>query len=67
MTMTDIPALLADRFGLSTSEARRLIHSGAVYVDDVRVIDHAFRVACSRDRTLELKVGKHRFLRLRFS
>jgi tyrosyl-tRNA synthetase len=57
-----LPAVLADAFGLSTSEARRLIAQGGVKVDGdaVRELD------LPRDRLAGavLQAGKRRFVRL---
>jgi len=57
-----LPAVLADAFGLSTSEARRLIAQGGVKVDGdaVRELD------LPRDRLVGavLQAGKRRFVRL---
>jgi tyrosyl-tRNA synthetase len=60
-----MPALIAELFGLSTSQARRLIEQGAVSLDDVRVeaLDLTPEVL---DGTV-LRVGKRRFRRLRAS
>jgi tyrosyl-tRNA synthetase len=57
-----LPALLADAFGLSTSEARRLIGQGGVKVDGDTVSD----LDLPRDRLAGavLQAGKRRFVRL---
>ncbi|HEY7604158.1 MAG TPA: tyrosine--tRNA ligase [Gaiellaceae bacterium] len=57
-----LPAVLASAFGLSTSEARRLIGDGAVKVDDevVRELD----VPRARLRNALVQAGKRRFVRL---
>jgi tyrosyl-tRNA synthetase len=56
-----LPALLADCFGLSTSEARRLIAQGAVRVDGKPVLD----VDVPRDVVAGalVQAGKRRFVR----
>lgn len=56
-----LPALLADRFGLSTSEARRLIAQGGVKIDDQLVGD----LDVSREALVGalIQVGKRRFMR----
>ena len=58
-----LPALIGDLFGLSTSEARRLIEQGAVSLDDVRV--DALDLAPDALEGRVLRVGKRRFRRLR--
>ena len=57
-----LPGILATAFGLSTSEARRLIGDGAVKVDGeaVRELD----VARSRLENTLVQAGKRRFVRL---
>jgi tyrosyl-tRNA synthetase len=57
-----LPALIRDVFGMSGSEARRLIEQGAVRVDD-RVIDTA-EVPRGSLLGSVIKVGKRRFARL---
>jgi tyrosyl-tRNA synthetase len=58
-----LPALLADAFGLSTSEARRLIAQGAVRVDG-EVVTELDRSRGALAGTL-VQAGKRRFVRLR--
>jgi tyrosyl-tRNA synthetase len=57
-----LPAVLAGVFGLSTSEARRLIADGAVKVDDevIRELD----VPRGRLENALVQAGKRRFVRL---
>jgi tyrosyl-tRNA synthetase len=57
-----VPALLADAFGLSTSEARRLIAQGGVKLDGAAVTE----LDLPRARLLGavLQAGKRRFVRL---
>lgn len=57
-----LPALLADAFGLSTSEARRLISQGGVKLDG----DSVSELDVPRDRLagVVLQAGKRRFVRL---
>jgi len=57
-----LPAVLAGAFGLSTSEARRLIADGAVKVDDevIRELD----VPRGRLENALVQAGKRRFVRL---
>ncbi|MBA3476016.1 MAG: tyrosine--tRNA ligase [Actinobacteria bacterium] len=58
-----LPALLAAAFGLSTSEARRLIGQGGLKVDGVAVTDLDVPRADLVDATLQ--AGKRRFAKLR--
>ena len=57
-----LPALLAGAFGLSTSEARRLIAQGAVRIGDDVV--HELDVPRARLPGAVLQAGKRRFVRL---
>jgi tyrosyl-tRNA synthetase len=60
-----VPALLADHFGLSRSEGRRLIEQGGVSVDD-RVLDgDDLDLPAGELDGAVLRVGKRRFKRLR--
>jgi len=56
-----LPALLAEQFGLSTSDARRLISQGGVKIDGATVAD----LDLSRDtlRGALVQAGKRRFVR----
>jgi tyrosyl-tRNA synthetase len=58
-----LPALLASAFGLSTSEARRMIDQGGVKVDGKVVSDFDAPRSNLVDATLQ--AGKRRFARLR--
>jgi len=58
-----LPALLADVFGVSRSEARRLISQGGVRLADEAVDDAD--VAADRLDGQVLRMGKRRFVRLR--
>ena len=58
-----LPALLASAFGLSTSEARRLIGQGGLKVDGVAETELDVPRAELVDKTLQ--AGKRRFARLR--
>ena len=58
-----LPALLASAFGLSTSEARRLIGQGGVKVDGAAVTELDVPRAELVDTTLQ--AGKRRFAKLR--
>jgi len=57
-----LPAVISSAFGLSTSEARRLIAQGGVKLDGVRVeeLDHGSAALAGR----VLQAGKRRFARL---
>jgi tyrosyl-tRNA synthetase len=58
-----LPALLADAFGFSTSEARRLISQGGVRVDGEPVSELDIPRASLQDAIIQ--AGKRRFVRLR--
>ena len=60
-----LPALIRDEFGVSTSEARRLIEQGGVKLEGSPVTD----LDLPRDRLegLLLQVGKRQFIRFRVS
>lgn len=47
----------------SSSDARRLVESGAVSIDGVKIVDVSYRLHISPG--MVIKVGKHRFYRLR--
>jgi tyrosyl-tRNA synthetase len=57
-----LPALLADAFGLSTSEARRLIEQGGVRIGDEVVRELDMPRECLEGALLQ--AGKRRFVRL---
>jgi tyrosyl-tRNA synthetase len=57
-----LPAVLADVFGLSTSEARRLIAQGGVKLDGEAVSE--LDLPRTRLRGVVLQAGKRRFVRL---
>jgi tyrosyl-tRNA synthetase len=61
--MVHLPAVLSDAFGLSRSEARRLIQQGGVRLDDEVVGEPDVAVAALDGRVL--RAGKRRFVRLR--
>src|SRR5919106_653307 len=58
-----LPSVLAASFGLSTSDARRLITQGGVKLDGEPVSDLEFPRATLQDALLQ--AGKRRFVRLR--
>ena len=57
-----LPALLASAFGMSTSEARRLVSQGAVRVDDAIVSELDVPRATLAGALVQ--AGKRRFVRL---
>jgi tyrosyl-tRNA synthetase len=57
-----LPQVLADAFGMSRSEARRLIQSGGVRLDDE--VAGELDVAAERADGAVLRAGKRRFARL---
>jgi tyrosyl-tRNA synthetase len=59
-----LPALLAGEFGLSTSEARRLIRQGGVRLDGEVVDPEGLDLAAGELRGNVLQVGKRRFVRI---
>ena len=63
--MVHIPEVLAQAFGMSRSEARRLIEQGGVSLDEVALGMSEHDVAVERVDGAVLKVGKRRFRRLR--
>jgi tyrosyl-tRNA synthetase len=60
-----IPALLAEAFGLSRSEGRRLLAQGGVKVDGAELDDSRLDVPADDLDGVVLQVGKRRFKRLR--
>jgi tyrosyl-tRNA synthetase len=60
-----VPGLIASLFGLSRSEARRLIDQGAVSLDEQPLSAGEHDVAGERLDGAVLRVGKRRFRRLR--
>jgi tyrosyl-tRNA synthetase len=60
-----VPEIMAREFGVSRSEARRLIEQGAVSLDDAMLGPQEHDVAAVRADGALLKVGKRRFRRLR--
>jgi tyrosyl-tRNA synthetase len=59
-----LPALIASEFGISSSEARRLIRQGAVRVDGAVVSEDALDLPADRLAGTVLQVGKRRHRRL---
>lgn len=60
-----LPALIAELFGLSRSEARRLLTQGGVKLDGAPVDPEELDVPAQRLDGAVLQVGKRRFRRLR--
>jgi tyrosyl-tRNA synthetase len=60
-----LPEAMARAFGMSRSEARRLIEQGGVSLDDATLGPQEHDVAVERVDGALLKVGKRRFRRLR--
>lgn len=60
-----LPALISDLFGLSRSEARRLMAQGGVRLDGEPLNGDALDLAPDRLEGAVLQVGKRRFRRLR--
>jgi tyrosyl-tRNA synthetase len=60
-----VPALIADAFGISRSEARRLIDQGGVSLDEQPLAAGEHDLATERLDGAVLRVGKRRFRRLR--
>jgi tyrosyl-tRNA synthetase len=63
--MVHIPAVIAAEFGISRSEARRLIDQGGVMLGDLPLAAGEHDVAVARADGQLLKVGKRRFRRLK--
>ncbi len=60
-----LPGVIASVFGLSRSEARRLIDQGGVTLSEVPLTGGEHDVACARADGAVLRVGRRRFVRLR--
>ncbi len=65
--MVHLPEVMARAFGISRSEARRLIEQGGASLDDTALGAGEHDVALERADGAVLKVGKRRFRRLRAS
>jgi tyrosyl-tRNA synthetase len=63
--LVHLPALIADAFGMSRSEARRLIDQGAVSLDEQVLAADEHDLPAERLDGVVLRVGKRRFRRLR--
>jgi tyrosyl-tRNA synthetase len=60
-----LPALLADAFGVSRSEARRLVSQGGVKIDGEPLSDGDLDVPAGRLEGAVVQLGKRRFKRFR--
>jgi tyrosyl-tRNA synthetase len=63
--LVHLPVLIADQFGVSRSEARRLIDQGGVTLGDSQLAAGEHDVSLERADGQVLKVGRRRFRRLR--
>jgi tyrosyl-tRNA synthetase len=59
-----LPALLADAFGITTSEARRSLSQGAVRIEGERVSNGTLDVPVERIAGKVLQLGRRRFARV---
>jgi tyrosyl-tRNA synthetase len=60
-----LPAVLSEAFGISTSEARRMIAQGGVKIDGEPVGDDALEVPAAELDGKVLQLGRRRFARVR--
>ena len=60
-----LPLLLAEAFGISSSEGRRLIAQGAIKLDGVPLRPDRLDLPPERLEGVVLQIGKRRFKRLR--
>jgi len=60
-----LPALIASEFGMSRSEARRVIDQGGVTLGEMAIEGGQHDVPCAQADGKVLKVGRRRFRRLR--
>ncbi len=63
--MVHVPVLMADAFGISSSEARRLIKQGGAKLDGEPLAPDALDIAPADLDGRVLQAGKRRFRRLR--
>jgi tyrosyl-tRNA synthetase len=63
--LVHLPGVMADEFGISRSQARRLIDQGAVTLGGVELAAGEHDVSAARADGQVLKVGRRRFRRLR--
>jgi tyrosyl-tRNA synthetase len=62
-----VPALIAEEFGISRSEARRLLEQGGVWLGDQQLGGEDQDMAVSRADGQVLRVGRRRYRRLKAS
>ena len=62
-----VPGLIAQEFGISRSEARRMIDQGGVTLGETQLAAGQHDVPCAQADGQVLKVGRRRFRRLRAS
>jgi tyrosyl-tRNA synthetase len=60
-----LPGVIAHEFGMSRSEARRVIDQGGVTLGDTQLVPGQHDVSCEEADGQVLKVGRRRFRRLR--
>jgi tyrosyl-tRNA synthetase len=60
-----VPAVIATEFGISRSEARRLVDQGGVWLGDEQIAPGEHDVAGERAEGQVLRVGRRRYRRLR--
>jgi tyrosyl-tRNA synthetase len=60
-----VPGVIAREFGMSRSDARRLIDQGGVALGETQLEPGEHDVACERAEDAVLRVGRRRFRRLR--
>jgi tyrosyl-tRNA synthetase len=65
--LVHLPGVIADEFGISRSEARRLIDQGGVTLGDAQLAAGEHDVSAERAEGQVLRVGRRRFRRLRAS
>jgi tyrosyl-tRNA synthetase len=65
--LVHLPGVMADEFGISRSQARRLIDQGAVALAGVQLASGEHDVSAQRAEGQVLRVGRRRFRRLRAS
>lgn len=63
--LVHLPAVIAEQFGLSRSQARRMIEQGGVWLGEAQLGGGQYDVAARQADGQVLKVGKRRFRRLR--
>jgi len=63
--LVHLPAVMAEQFGISRSQARRLIDEGGVSLGEAQLAAGEHDVPSERAEGQVLKVGKRRFRRLR--